>query len=52
MVGIVIVDEDDKTIEFLMDTITCLIFLDFLTIPIIEIETQCIVLILDKTFRM
>ena len=51
MVGIVIADEDDKIIEFLMDTITCLIFLDFLKIPI-EIETQCIVLILDETLRM
>ena len=38
MVGIVIVDEDNKIIEFLMDTITCLIFLDVLKIPI-EIET-------------
>ena len=51
MVGIIIVDEDDKIIEFLMDMIPCLIFLDFLKIPI-EIETQCIVLILDETFRM
>ena len=50
MVGKVVVDEEDKRIEF--QTLVLSHFLRFGDIKIpIEIENQYIVLILDETFR-